>query len=251
MCILTKCLLPWETILCSSTLSSFPSHTALPTLWQSGTDQCELLFNEHLPSPEGHCHKHGDLSFSHLLMYLKCQQECLTHSRCTFNICWMDASFYVIMRALKCARNSISIHKCTHLLTKPTLVFPSPTGRGGSTFLLWWSHFTHQSKPCLPIRLWPALSEDTSYIFLPHTLLIVKYSNAFRKKKFLMTRNFSSSPKARVGGSKYHHILANVLEHSKENATELPEYALFTRVSCRCPDLQHSTIHNPFSLQIL
>lgn len=38
-----------------------------------------------------------------------------------------------------------------------------------------------------------------------------------------MTKNFSSSPKAKVGGSEYPHILVNVLEHSKENATELPE----------------------------
>ena len=38
-----------------------------------------------------------------------------------------------------------------------------------------------------------------------------------------MTRNFSSSPKPKVGGSKYPHILVYLLEHSKENATELPE----------------------------
>lgn len=38
-----------------------------------------------------------------------------------------------------------------------------------------------------------------------------------------MTRNFSLSPKAMVGGSKDPHILVNALEHSKKNATELPE----------------------------
>lgn len=131
------------------TLTSVPPHTALITLWQSGAAQYELLFNEHLPPPECRCHTRGHLCFSRLL-YLKCQQECLAHSRRTFNICWMNAHLHVIMRARKDANNSISTHKHIYLLTEPTLVFPSPTGKHGSTFSWWLTHLTHRSKPYLP-----------------------------------------------------------------------------------------------------